>query len=65
MKNHFLDCKVCVICTADIDAGKAGVGKDAASATKMSLEEAHKILGTAESAPLEEILKVREQKTQS
>lgn len=40
------------------DAGKAGVGKEATSASKMSLEEAHKILGTAHNAPVEEILKV-------
>ena len=42
---------------AGADAGKAGVGKEAASASKMSLEEAHKILGTSQNAPLEEILK--------
>ena len=41
------------------DAGKAGVGKDAASATRMSLDEAQKILGISKEAPLEEVLKVR------
>ena len=40
------------------DAGKAGVGKDAASATRMSLDEAQKILGISREAPLEEVLKV-------
>ena len=40
------------------DAGKAGVGKDAASATRMSLDEAQKILGISKEAPLEEVLKV-------
>jgi hypothetical protein len=43
------------------DAGKAGVGvgKDAASATRMSLDEAQKILGVEKNASLEEVLKVR------
>lgn len=40
------------------DAGKAGVGKDAVSATRMSLDEAQKILGISKDAPLEEVLKV-------
>ncbi len=40
------------------DAGKAGVGKDAASATRMSLDEAYKILGVEKNASLEEVLKV-------
>jgi len=40
------------------DAGKAGVGKDAASAARMSLDEAHKILGVEKNATLEEVLKV-------
>ena len=40
------------------DAGKAGVGKDAASATRMSLDEAQKVLGISKDAPLEEVLKV-------
>ena len=44
--------KICV------DAGKAGVGKDAASATRMSLDEAQKVLGISKDAPLEEVLKV-------
>ena len=43
---------------SSVDAGKAGVGKDAASATRMSLDEAQKILGISKEAPLEEVLKV-------
>lgn len=35
------------------------MGKDVASATRMSLDEAQKILGISKDAPLEEVLKVR------
>jgi len=42
---------------AIVNAGKAGVGKDAASATRMSLDEAYKILGVEKNASLEEVLK--------
>lgn len=39
-----------------VDAGRTGA--EHASSTRMSLEEAYKVLGINKSAPLEEVLKV-------
>ena len=44
-----------------VDAGKAGAGREAASSSRMSLDEAYRILGIERQSPLEEVLKVTSQ----
>lgn len=41
-----------------VDAGKAGAGREAASSSRMSLDEAYRILGIERQSPIEEVLKV-------